>query len=438
MAIPAGLAKWLIRAGIAQRLPDVRKLLGDGVHFLKYYSRRTLGSPNVELKQTRELLDVAAHAKDLIDLSLGAPPLDPHLLPLDWSTHAAWSGYPPVTGLAPLREAIARKLATENQLNVSPEQSILVCNGVSQGISLFLDAFVDAGERVVLFDPTFFIYRLAVENRGARVVPVRSWLESGEIHFEERELQRALRGARAIIVNSPANPTGGILPANTLERLAWWCRRFDTLIFSDEVYERFIYTGSHYSIGVFPDARTRTITANGFSKSHGLAAFRVGYLAGHHYLIQPIIVSFLATAPFVSVPAQLLALTALAQPMPVFRERRADYDRRRQAMVQRFQAARISFALPVGAFYFWVSVADTGLTGLEFAKKLLAEKGVMVMDGQPCGPSGKFFIRVSYAGDEAKLREGITRLIDFYTSLGGVRPVSTSTIVTMPPLRKSA
>lgn len=411
MPIWVGVAKALIRTGIAKHIPSIQRLMGDGLPYLKYYNRRILGSPNVELRQTQILLD---HAKeDVIDLSLGAPTIPWNFEPPPHEQSRS-NSYPPVGGLRELRDAIARKLHLENGIHVDPEHQVLVCNGVSQGIGLTLDTFVDPGERVVVFDPSFFVYRMAAQNRGARVIAVPTWLESGETTFSDRELGKALRGAKVIFLNSPANPTGGILTPEALERIAWWCDKRDVLIFSDEVYERFLYSGTHISIASLPRMAERTITANSFSKSHGMAGGRVGFLAGPRYLIQPMIVSCLATAPFVSAPAQRMALAALNHAHELFEPTRAEYRSRRDFASAQLKRAGLDHEVPAGAFYIWAPITSCGIPASEVALRLLAEQKVLIMPGDSCGKTGKDFIRISYTGSRTQLAEGMRRIAQFF------------------------
>lgn len=415
MPIPVGIARAMIRAGVAQRVPSIRQLLGDGVRFLRYYNRRILGSPNVELKATQRLLDESPD--DLVDLSLGAPSLDPNIARHIDPDALASSGYPPVSGLLALRNAIAAKLSKYNHLHVDPEWEILVCNGVSQGIGLMLDTFVDRGDLVALLDPSFFMYRLAAENRGARVVQIPTSLENGLTRVRDRDLSRSLRNTRVLFINSPANPTGGILAPETLERIAWWCQRRDVLIFSDEVYEHFSYEQAPISIGSFTAAKERTITANSFSKTFGMSAHRIGYLSGPRYLIQPMIVSFLATCPFVNMASQLMAIDAFNHLDHRAALVRAQFAARRDRMALELHRAGFPFQRPAGAFYFWLPVRPLGLSGLEAASQLMAEERVRVMPGHSSGRGGNDFIRISYAGETAVVEEGLRRLTRFVASL---------------------
>lgn len=412
--VPA--AKWLIRMGLAGRLPSVRRLMGDATRYLPYFSRRVLGSPVVELKQARERLTELSPRT--IDLSLAAPPPDPAL----WSEPFSFfptKDYPPLTGFAALRNAISEKLARDNHLCHGPDD-ILVTNGVSQGIGLVLDTFVDVGDRVALFDPSFLLYRLAAANRGARIVWIRAALEMGRIRFSDRALSRALRGTKLLILNSPANPTGGVFLKEDLERIAYWCRRRDVLILSDEVYERYCYLGEPASIARLADAQGRTITANGFSKSHGLTAFRIGYLAGPKPLIDAVTISALTTAPFVSAASQEVALRALQADAP---EPREIYRGRRNRLVAQLNEAGLPIERPGGAFFFWIPTARWGVSGDEFAERLLDHENVRVLAGTASGPSGAGYVRVSFAGAFEPIEEGFRRLARFAASLNDSRDI---------------
>jgi aspartate/methionine/tyrosine aminotransferase len=412
MPIPAAVAKWGIRLGIVQHLPNVRRLMGDGVSFLRFYSSRTLEAPNVQLRATQEILN-AAQSPDVIDLSVGAPDLDISLRQAAEEIGGAVDGYPPLAGLPELRQGIARRCAERNGLDFDADSQVLVCNGASQGIGLFLDTFVDPGERVATFDPSYYMYRLAAQHRRARITPIATRLEDGFTQVEDAELRRVLRWARVLFVNSPCNPTGGVFPRSMLERIAWWCKRYDVLIFSDEVYDRFVYGVDQASIASFADARDRTVTANSFSKSHGMAAYRVGYVAGARHLVRPMLVGCLASTPFVSVPAQRLALMALAQPADLWSSVAREYVARRDRAAGALSTAGVSFDLPRGAFYLWISIDSFASNASDFARELLAEHRVLVMPGDTLGKRGGRFVRVSYAGATPLLDKGIDRLTKF-------------------------
>ena len=415
MAYPLWLARLLVRTGIARWIPAVNRLTDGGVQFLHYYSDRVLMSPNQELREVLPLL--SARGTDLVDLSLGAPRFD--LLPAGTTTKLPVDqrGYPPPQGLPELREAVAQKLHDENGVSVASGEEVLITAGAGAALSLALDTFLSPGERVVLFDPCYMMYQPAIRNRRGRITWLPTRTERGGIRFALDGLARALRRAQMIVVNSPANPTGGAIAPEDLEQIAWWADRHDVLIFSDEVYERYQYDGPFVSIGSLPKARARTLTANSLSKSHALAAYRVGWLAGHRHLLRPCAMTALCQSAFVPTVCQQLALSALRLPAEAFLPVRKDFQSRRLYVHERLQAIGFQPSWPAGGFFFWVPVKSFGMTGQAFAERLLREKRVLVLPGDLSGPSGKQMIRISYAGDDGRLREGLNRLADFVRAL---------------------
>src|SRR5205085_2097038 len=173
------------------------------------------------------------------------------------------------------------------------------------------DSFVNHGDHVALFDPSSPLYRHALRHRRARIHWIPTWMESGRIRFHMEPLVRAMRRSRLLVINSPANPTGGIIAPEDLEQIAWWAERRDALILSDEVFARYQYEGTPTSIGALPKARRRTLTVGSVSKSHALASARVGWLAGYRHLIRPCLLLQTLHTPFVPVLSQQIALAAL-------------------------------------------------------------------------------------------------------------------------------
>jgi aminotransferase len=406
MPIPARLAKLLIRTGLVGLHPGVRKLMGDGLSFLKYYSSRVLEAPNEDLKRTQEAMDVGS----AIDLCLGAPSLIPelreHLLNLIEEAH----GYPPVAGSLDLRRAFADKLRRENAMSVDPVKELVVTNGVGQGLGLFLDTFLDPGEAVAMFDPCYFMYRLAAQHRRQRVRLIPTTLEDGCTKFDERALAKALKGARAILINSPNNPTGGVFTDADLERIAYWCKRRDVLIFSDEVYEHFHYGDRPATIAALPDAARRTISAFSFSKTYGMAAYRIGMIAGDQWLVRPMIVSMLASAPFVPTVIQRLAQTALTIPTEALNRRREEFRRRRDRATSILQRWGRTTDPPGGAFYCWIPIHNLSMAAHDLCVELKKRTGVAVMPGESLASDGKNFIRLSFAEAPGVWEEGFQRV----------------------------
>jgi aspartate/methionine/tyrosine aminotransferase len=408
------LARFLIRTGIARFLPTIQRLTEGAGAFLHYYSNEILTAPLPELRAFAAFKDV--HGPDTIDLTLGSPRFD--LLP-SGSTKlpADRRGWPPPCGLSELREAVAEKLRIDHRLLVNPTEEVLVTHGAAGAFSVALDTFINRGDRVVLFDPTSPLYILGLRHRRARIRWISTWQENGRTRFRLDTLAKALSGARLIIVTSPGNPTGGVIAAEDLEQIAWWAQRKDVLIYNDEVFERFRYEESPPSIGTLANGLRRTLTVGALSKGHGLASLRVGWLAGHRHLVRPCALAAVLRNPFVPTLCQQIAVTALRQSNEAFRTIHAEFESRRRYAYDRLHALGLEPAWPAGAFFLWIPIRSLGLDGRAFAAQLLCTKKVLVSPGDVFGPSGASHVRISYAGEDGRLREGLSRVADFVNGL---------------------
>jgi aspartate/methionine/tyrosine aminotransferase len=423
---PLFLLKLFIRAGLAQVLPGVQRRLGGGVDFLRYYSNRLLSSPLWELENAAANLE--SQGPDAIDLAGSFPCFD--LLPsASTKLPADRRGWPPFMGLAELRSAVSEKLLTENDLAFNPDGEVLITAGVLGAVQTVLDAFVNRGDRVVLFDPCSPLYALLAGTRQARIRWLPTWMDNGRTRFRLDHLARALHGARLLILNSPANPTGGVIAAEDLEQIAWWADRHDVLILSDGAFERFHHGGPLLSIGTMPRARQRTLTAGSVSHAYALASARVGWLAAYRHLLRPCLLTAALRSPFVPTISQQIALTALRTDPAEFASILAAFESRRRYSYERLRALELNAVWPAGGFFLWVPVWERGTSGRRFAEGLLRERKVRVSPGDLFGPSGAGYIRISYATDDGRLQEGLNRLADYLQVAPGqtvqsVRPLA--------------
>ena len=416
MAHPLFLTKLLIRTGLARYLPGIQRLTDGGTDFLPYYSNAVLAAPRAELKCAAVLTE--SPPPDTIDLSLGTPRFDagPSALRLP----AERRGLPPLAGLPELRGAVAERLLAEDQLAVSPADEVLITHGAAGALHTVLDAFVNAGDRVVLLDPCSPLFSLALRTHRARITWLGTWMEEGRLRFRLDELERALRRARLLILCAPNNPSGGAVAPEDLEQIAWWAERHDVLLYSDESFRRFRYEGDHVALGTLGPARRRTLTVGSMSKGHALASLRVGWVAGHRHLVRPVCWP-LPCAAFVAPVCQQLATAALRQPAAPFEQVLGDLAARRRYAFERLgKGMGLRPAWPVAGFFLWVPVAQTGLSGRVIADKLLRDRRVQVTPGDLFGPSGLGCVRLSYATEEGRLREGLSRLADFLRDPGAV------------------
>jgi aspartate/methionine/tyrosine aminotransferase len=414
VAFPLFLTRLFIRAGIARWLPALHRWTDGGRDFLHYYSDRVLAAPHAELTTAGAFLE--APGPDVIDLTLGAPRFD--LMPsASVKLPAERRGCPPVWGLRELQDAVADKVQADHGVSVRPADEVLVTAGVAGAFNLALDAFVNPGDKVVLFDPTSPLYWFCLRQRRARICWVPTWTEKGCTRFRFELLGKALRGARMLILNAPANPTGSVLAAEDLEQIAWWADRRDVLLFNDEAWARYQYEGDRASILDVASARGRTLTAGSVSKSHALTAARVGWLTGERHLIRPCALTAALQGALVPTLCQQLAVTALRQGDESFQPIHAEFDARRRYALERLHALELPSDWPAGAFFLWLPVWPLGITGRAFAERLLRTHKVLAWPGEYFGPGGVGHVRLSYAGEDGRLREGLSRLSELVREL---------------------
>ena len=406
MALPHILLRLLVRSGLVRCLPGISRLAGADANFLHYCSDRVLIGPGGHLADLFE-----PPPADVIDLSCGVPRMGVSLdIPRQSAERRAW---PAPWGLPQLRIAVAEKLHLEQQLAANPQEEVLITHGAAGALHTILDAFVNRGDRVVLFDPTSPLFTLALRAHGARIRWIPSWNEDGRARFQSEDLERSLRRAKLLVLASPGNPLGGVIAAEDLERIAWWADRHDVLIATDECLAPFVYEGEWSAIGTQERARKRTLTVGSVSKSHGLPALRVGWLAGHRSLVRACQVSAALRMTTVSSHAQHLAASVLRRPGEAFGPVVSELAARRRYAYERLQVMGLKPSWPAGGFFFWVPVWEMGYSGKVFAERLRAEKGVQVTPGDLFGPSGLGHVRISFIADDGRLREGLGRLAEF-------------------------
>ncbi len=416
VAYPFFLTKLIARSRLAHWLPLAQRLTDGGASFLYYFSDRVLAAPHRELCEAATFLGTPG--PDTIDLAQGSPRFD--LTPSGGSKlPAGLRGWPPPWGLPELRAAIAARRRAD------PDSEVLVTPGAAGALAAVLDAYVNPGDRVVLFDPTSPLYPLLLRQRRAAIHWVPTWPDQGRVRFRPEALPQAFRGARLAIIASPGNPTGGIMAPADLERIAWWAHRRDVLLFNDEVFGRYRYEERAESLAVQAKARQRTLTADSVSKGHALASARVGWLTGHRHLVRACALAAVSQAALVPTLCQQVALSALETPEEAFAPIRAEFDARRRYVVERLGAMGLQPTWPAGAFFVWLPVHGLGVSGRDFADRLLRGKRVLLWPGEFFGPSGSGHVRLSFAGDDGRLREGLGRLAELVAELragpGGAR-----------------
>ena len=403
MALPAFLARLLILTGAYRLFPSLQRRLDGGADTLRYWSARLLEAPFDDLGKAGECL-----AGDGVDLASGSPAFDlgtgTPRLPADQR------GLPPWQGLPSLRGAIAAHLLDEHGLTCHPADELLVTPGGMGAVQTVLDAFVDRGDGVVLPDPVSPLFPLLLKGRGAKLRWVPGRNDDGVRSLRLDTLSHALRGAKLLVLCSPCNPTGAAYTPEALAQIAWWCQRRDVLILSDESFAGLSHDDGHTATATH--ARGRTLTVGSLSKGHGLAWARVGWLAGPRHLMKACGAAAALRGPFVPTLSQLAGLAALRED-GARESARQRLEARRGYVLDRLKGMGLDAAWPAAGFFAWFPVPAGHADGTAFAEALWESRGVRVLPGTLCGPSGKRQVRLSFGGDEGRLEEGLNRLGDF-------------------------
>jgi len=351
----------------------------------------------IESSGIRRVFDLGATLKKPINLSIGQPDFPVPRAILEAAKRAIDEGYnryTPTQGLRALQEAVAQKLERVNGVHV-PVDDVLITAGSSGGIFLALAAVLDPGDELIVPDPYFVMYPQLAAFFGARPVLVDTY---PDFQLNPARVARAItKRTKAILLNSPNNPTGAVWSEEILREVAAIADRHGVLVLSDEVYENFVYDNTrHFSIGsIYPN----TVTLNAFSKSHALTGWRIGYAAGPHHLMEKM--KELQQYSFVCAPsfAQVAALTALASgPAPEI----ATYQRRRDLIYHGLRE-RFEVIKPQGAFYIMPKVSESDAA--PFVEEAIRQN-VLIIPSSVFSKHGTH-VRISYATSEANLEAGL-------------------------------
>ncbi|MFN3855418.1 MAG: pyridoxal phosphate-dependent aminotransferase [Phreatobacter sp.] len=361
---------------------------------------------------------LARAGKDIINLGIGQP----DFLTPENITEAAirairdgHHGYTPANGILPLREAVAADLDRRFQVKVSPEEVMIVPGGkVTMFMAILM--FGEPGGEILYPDPGFPIYRSMIEYTGATPVPVPIREANGFAFSADELLSLITPRTRLVIVNSPANPTGGVTPKAEIETLVTGMERFpDVAILSDEIYDQMVYDGEeHVCLLSYPSIRDRTILLNGWSKTYAMTGWRLGYSVWpgklYDYARKLAVNSFSC----VNAPAQFAALEALTGPQDQVARMVAEFDARRKLVVEGLnRLPGVSCIAPKGAFYAFPNISQTGWKAKPLASALLEDAGVATIGGPDFGVHGEGYIRLSYANSSENILRALERMKAF-------------------------
>jgi aspartate aminotransferase len=361
-----------------------------------------------------------ATGRDVIHLEIGEPDFETPAHVAEAGIAAIRAGethYCQTAGLPVLREAAATYLSASRGVHVDRER-VLVANGAKPFLFFTILATCGPGDEVVYPDPGFPIYESAIRFAGATPVPLPLREERG-FSFDPAELEQLL-GERTslVILNSPQNPTGGVIPLADLERAAAAIEQTAAWVLTDEVYSRITYGLDSPSIAAWPGMLERTILLDGFSKTFAMTGWRLGYAAVPVELVDPLTRLIVNSTSCVPPFAQLAGVAALEGPQDAVTEMVAEFRRRRDFLVPALDAIPgVSCIEPGGAFYAFPNVSELPVSADELAERLLAEAGVALLAGSAFGVHAADHLRVSYASSLESLEEAVDRIGAFVAGL---------------------
>ncbi|MBR2589340.1 MAG: aminotransferase class I/II-fold pyridoxal phosphate-dependent enzyme [Clostridia bacterium] len=369
----------------------------------------------------RKFFDLAEKMDDVISLGVGEPDfLTPwHIRQEAVKTlDVGKTRYTANAGLLALRREISKYIENNYHLHYDYESEVLVTVGGSEGIDLFIRAVTNAGDEIIVPEPSFVCYNPIVSICGGIPVPLVT-KEENNFKITAQALKAAITPkTKALILPYPNNPTGAILERAELEEIAAVLRESDILVISDEIYASLTYGGkTHVSIASLEGMPERCVVINGFSKTFSMTGWRLGYALGPKPIIEQM--TKLHQFAIMSAPttSQFGAIEALKNGQEDTEKMKAEYDFRRRYIVKAFNDIGLHCFNPEGAFYCFPSIRSTGLSSDEFCERLLKEKKVAVVPGTAFGASGEGYIRVSYCYSVEHIKTAIGRIKEFLGEL---------------------
>ncbi len=374
---------------------------------------------------TETAFDVLARAQklkdagqDIINLGIGQPDFPTPGNIVDAAAKAlrdGYHGYTPANGILPLREAVAEDMANRRGVTINPERIVVVPGG-KVTMYFAITMFGQPGVEIMYPDPGFPIYRSVIEFSGAKAVPIPLYEESGFSFSADEVLAKITDRTRLIIVNSPANPTGGVVPKEELDKLVEGLAQHpDVAIMSDEIYARMVYDGvPHASLTAYPEIEDRLILLDGWSKTYAMTGWRLGWAVWPENLAPIATRLAINIHSCVNAATQYAGIEALTGPQDAVDEMVAAFDQRRGVIVERLnQLPGFRCQRPGGAFYAFPNIEGTGRKAGDLQEGLLTEAGVAVISGTSFGIEGEGYLRFSYANSIENIERAIERIANF-------------------------
>jgi aspartate aminotransferase len=365
--------------------------------------------------------ELAAKGRNVINLGIGQPDFRTPDFIVEAAVKAlrdGHHGYTPAVGIMPLREAVAADLHKRFQVTVSPDE-VMIMPGGKPTMFMSILMFGEPGADILYPDPGFPIYRSMIEYTGARPIPVPIREENGFAFSAAETLSLITPQTRLLIVNSPANPTGGVTPKSEIDALVAGIERFPNIaIMSDEIYDHMVYDGeTHVCLLSYPSIRDRLILLNGWSKTYAMTGWRLGYAVWPGKLYDYARKLAVNLHSCVNAATQYAGLAALKGPQDEVAKMVAEFDRRRKVVVAGLsRLPGVTCAAPKGAFYAFPNIKHTGWKAKALASALLEDAGVALIGGPDFGVLAEGYLRLSYANSTENILKALDRMGSFLTS----------------------
>jgi len=363
----------------------------------------------------RAFFDLVLGMKEVISLGVGEPDF---VTPWQireagiYSLEQGFTCYTSNKGLYKLRLGIHRYLKNKYNLEYCPDEEILITVGVSEGLDLILRAIINPNDKILVPQPSYVSYGPVTELAGG--IPV--YIDTSKDGFKitpkllEKHIDKKTKG---IVLNYPINPTGVSYRRKELEEINKVLVKHKVLCISDEVYGDLTYDFEHVAFPALPKARNNTVYFNGFSKAYAMTGWRVGFACGPKEIIAAMTKIHQYTIMCVPITSQMAAAEALISGKRSVEQMKREYNRRRLLMTGELNALGLKCFRPQGAFYIFPSIESTGLSSMDFSRKLLEEEKVAVVPGTAFGACGEGYIRISYASSLENLKEALVRIKRF-------------------------
>lgn len=370
---------------------------------------------NVMPSGVRYMFELAKNYDDSINLTLGEPGFKTPMAFVEASIKSLLDGktkYTPNAGIKPLRNAIAHKLLIENGIKYDPDKNIIVTAGATQALMLAMMALVNPGDEVILQGPNWPDYKGQIDTVNAKAVYAKVSQENDFKMTADIIEPLITEKTKLLIVNSPSNPTGGVLNYEELKEIAELVKKYKIFVISDEPYEKLVYDGfEQKSLASIPGLEDYVITINSLSKTYAMTGFRVGYICANEKITENLIKMQENLIASIPEPMQMAAVEALYNGKKDVEEMVKYYDRNRHLIVNGLNEIKgFSCHLPKGAFYVFPKITDFGLSSTQTAELILEKTHVVTAPGSAFGPDGEGYIRMCYASKYEQIAEALERM----------------------------